>query len=206
MHPLDNTPCFPFQAPATILHTSPMASFTIASSSAGRMPTMHSAIRNAVCRSQRRVQAPLMAPARPITAVMLSLLSATPTSMGVHGAPIIKRKTSSTASSRCAACALSCRISRAGVAIVFSKRIELHQVQQRQNPVLDLLRSKGLTNITLRSGNDGFFHMLFAAFRGNHHDGNIGGQLLRPQLPQKFEPIHHGHVDVGKNQLDALAF
>src|SRR5208337_802231 len=77
--------------------------------------------------------------------------------------------------------------------------------EQGKYAILYLFGGEGFENISLCPCGDGIAYMILAALGGDHNDWNAGGQVLLSQFAQEFESIHVRHIDIGENQVHALA-
>jgi hypothetical protein len=69
----------------------------------------------------------------------------------------------------------------------------------------DLIGSKGLADVTFRTGRKRLHHVRLAAFRGDHDHWNSLG-LGGLQVANKLQSIHHGHIDVAENEVNGTLF
>src|SRR5712672_1600903 len=70
---------------------------------------------------------------------------------------------------------------------------------------LDLLRRERFADIPTRAAGECLHHMRFTTLSCNHYSGNVFRVYYSRELLDEFQPVHHRHVDIAKDQIN-LAF
>src|SRR5690348_11517297 len=70
--------------------------------------------------------------------------------------------------------------------------------------LLHLVRSKGLSDIAASATGQGFNHVRLTSFGSDHAHRHALGIVHALQLPDEFQSVHDGHVDVTENQVNIV--
>lgn len=76
--------------------------------------------------------------------------------------------------------------------------------QKRGDPLLDLFRRKGFSQVSFRSCRERFNNPCFATLGSNHHNRDSPCRVDRGEIPEELQAVHHRHVDVAQDHIDRL--